>query len=201
MGEQDLTTGTIESFVVGKSAGFAPPLPAGQCRPTGSWSYDFATKKLTGNGCSNATPTQVDRTLSDAEHARVRSAISKVRVAKRPTACPTDMPVAHLDITRTSTQRSYIDARAACGMSATPVTEVTLGDLVTLMQELSAPAVNSAPCVRTGCSGQLCADTQRVTTCQVVPGNACYHAAICERDADGHCGFRQTSELTACLGQ
>ncbi len=57
-----------------------------------------------------------------------------------------------------------------------------------------------APCVRTGCSGQACADQQMITTCDWKPEYACYQQATCERQADGSCGFTQTPALTACLG-
>jgi hypothetical protein len=56
-----------------------------------------------------------------------------------------------------------------------------------------------AACVRTGCSGQLCSDRHRVTTCDMRPEYTCYRAAICERDDSGQCGFRQTQDLTDCI--
>lgn len=54
-------------------------------------------------------------------------------------------------------------------------------------------------CIKTGCSSQLCSDRPLTTTCEFKPEYACYRAAICERQADGKCGFRQTAELSACL--
>lgn len=57
----------------------------------------------------------------------------------------------------------------------------------------------TAPCVKTGCSGHICADQQRITTCEFRPEYACYQQAVCERNASGQCGFRQTSALTSCL--
>lgn len=56
-----------------------------------------------------------------------------------------------------------------------------------------------AACVVTGCSGQICADSARFTTCEFRPEYACYKTAICERDAAGACGFRKTAALTKCL--
>jgi hypothetical protein len=56
-----------------------------------------------------------------------------------------------------------------------------------------------AACVRTGCSGQVCADDHRITTCEFRPEYACYQQASCERQANGQCGFTQTAALTACL--
>lgn len=58
------------------------------------------------------------------------------------------------------------------------------------------------PCVVTGCSGQLCADSDRVTTCEYREEYACYKAhGVCERDASGACGWRQTDALKSCLSK
>lgn len=54
-------------------------------------------------------------------------------------------------------------------------------------------------CRKTGCSGQLCADRDMITTCEMRPEYACFRAATCERGADGQCGFRKTADLTSCL--
>lgn len=55
------------------------------------------------------------------------------------------------------------------------------------------------PCYRTGCSGQVCADEDVVTTCEYLPEYACYKTAKCERQANGKCGFTDTPELRRCL--
>jgi len=55
-------------------------------------------------------------------------------------------------------------------------------------------------CVRTGCSGQLCADQAVVSTCEYRPEYACYQKATCERQKNGQCGFTPTNELVSCLG-
>lgn len=63
--------------------------------------------------------------------------------------------------------------------------------------------LNDAPlpaCVKSGCSGQICADSARVSTCEWRPEYACYHDATCERQADGACGWTKTPALTSCLG-
>jgi hypothetical protein len=54
-------------------------------------------------------------------------------------------------------------------------------------------------CVKTGCSGHICAPQHMVSTCEWQPDYACYQAATCELQANGHCGFTQTPELAACL--
>jgi hypothetical protein len=55
------------------------------------------------------------------------------------------------------------------------------------------------PCFKTGCSSQVCADEEVVTTCEYRPEYDCYKRARCERQSNGKCGFTQTPELRACL--
>jgi eight-cysteine-cluster-containing protein len=58
-----------------------------------------------------------------------------------------------------------------------------------------------AECKPGGCSGQVCTDRDDlVTTCEWREHYACYNTlGICERGVDGHCGWRETPELTACI--
>jgi hypothetical protein len=56
-----------------------------------------------------------------------------------------------------------------------------------------------AACRRSGCSGQVCADRNVVTTCEFRPEYACYRNAECKRQADGKCGWTQTAALRQCL--
>jgi len=56
-----------------------------------------------------------------------------------------------------------------------------------------------AQCIVTGCSSQVCADQDVITTCEFRPEFDCYRAAQCERQADNQCGWTMTSELQACL--
>jgi eight-cysteine-cluster-containing protein len=55
------------------------------------------------------------------------------------------------------------------------------------------------PCFKTGCSGQVCADEEVVTTCEYRAEYECYKTAKCERQANGNCGFTETPELRRCL--
>ena len=55
------------------------------------------------------------------------------------------------------------------------------------------------PCFKTGCSGQVCADEEVVTTCEWRTEYECYKTAKCERQANGKCGFTDTPELRRCL--
>lgn len=57
-------------------------------------------------------------------------------------------------------------------------------------------------CVVGGCSGQICAegDGPIGSTCEWTDVYACYQAlGVCERDAMGQCGWKQTPELVACV--
>lgn len=55
-------------------------------------------------------------------------------------------------------------------------------------------------CLVTGCSGQICAEEDMVTTCEFIPEYSCYKTARCERQSDGQCGWTATIELASCLG-
>lgn len=55
------------------------------------------------------------------------------------------------------------------------------------------------PCIKTGCSGQVCSDEEVVTTCEFRPEYECYQKARCERQSNGQCGFTETPELRRCL--
>ncbi|WP_437753313.1 hypothetical protein [Sorangium sp. So ce1389] len=80
-------------------------------------------------------------------------------------------------------------ASGECGWRQTPELEACLG------------GGEPAPCVVTGCSGQVCADEDVVTDCEYREEYACYaEHGVCERGASGECGWRQTPELEACLG-
>jgi len=57
------------------------------------------------------------------------------------------------------------------------------------------------PCIKTGCSRQVCSDEEVITTCEYRSEYDCYKQARCERQANGECGFTQTRELTTCLKQ
>lgn len=60
---------------------------------------------------------------------------------------------------------------------------------------------NGRECRKTGCSGQICSDTDLVTTCEYREAYACFQNARCERQANGECGFTQTEELSTCLAR
>jgi hypothetical protein len=57
------------------------------------------------------------------------------------------------------------------------------------------------PCMKTGCSSQICADHNVISTCEFRPEYACYQKATCARQSDGNCGFTKTPALTECLAK
>lgn len=82
----------------------------------------------------------------------------------------------------------------ACGSKSAPPSTPGNG-------EGGGSAPTGAACVKTGCSGTVCADAESdmMTTCEFKAEYACYGTATCERQVDGACGWTQTDELTACL--
>ena len=71
---------------------------------------------------------------------------------------------------------------------------------IQIVCEPEPPPKPEKPCFKTGCSGQICSDQHIATTCEWREEYSCYQNAICERQADGKCGFRPTEELKICLG-
>ena len=60
------------------------------------------------------------------------------------------------------------------------------------------------PCIKSGCSGQLCvaaSNSDIISTCEWRDQYACYQTAECKLQSDGQCGFTQTDELNNCLQQ
>lgn len=70
--------------------------------------------------------------------------------------------------------------------------------------KFDSKAVSSNPakeCRKTGCSGQVCADEDIITTCEWTEKYACYQSAKCERQTNEKCGWTQTDELALCLNK
>lgn len=77
-----------------------------------------------------------------------------------------------------------------------------------IVNQPNTPVGGSAPiiangCAVAGCSGQLCVSAEEastiVTTCEYRDQYACYAEASCERQANGTCGWTETTELKQCL--
>ena len=58
---------------------------------------------------------------------------------------------------------------------------------------------SDANCFHTGCSGQICASEDVITTCEFRCEYACYQQAECACLGQGRCGFVMTQELQECL--
>ncbi|MDZ7726063.1 MAG: Gmad2 immunoglobulin-like domain-containing protein [Candidatus Campbellbacteria bacterium] len=66
----------------------------------------------------------------------------------------------------------------------------------------SESAGKDSTCYVGGCSGQICSDDPNVvTSCEWRPEYACYDSAICERQADGECGWTETEEFDQCIAE
>lgn len=64
------------------------------------------------------------------------------------------------------------------------------------------PSPAKGKCVVGGCSGELCVDATLgsvASICIYREEFACYRNAICERQADGQCGWTQSDELKSCI--
>ena len=56
-------------------------------------------------------------------------------------------------------------------------------------------------CRATGCSGQVCSDTDVMTSCDWRPEYACYATAMCTRQTNGNCGWVMDDALRSCLAK
>jgi len=57
------------------------------------------------------------------------------------------------------------------------------------------------PCKKTGCSGQLCATVDIMTTCEWLPHYACFQefGVCCNSGPDGGCAWELSDDLVQCL--
>lgn len=105
---------------------------------------------------------------------------------------------------------SLTAALAACTMAApppsgpaptTPTPAPTPGENPPTPETPPTPPTAGGECVRTGCSGSVCAaaPSDVMTICDMRPEYECYASAKCERQANGACGFTQTPALSSCV--
>lgn len=90
-------------------------------------------------------------------------------------------------------------ARALGVNPGTSADSATTRKSVLLAQAEGGNQPSPGECKVTGCSGQLCAEKDVVTTCEWQPEYACYKSARCERQTDEKCGWTMTPELIECL--
>lgn len=134
--DEELRTSGITEFSIARSAGFMPPPSHGSCLPAGRWTVDLGAGTLEADACVGGKQIQVSRALTSAELKDVKGALSKLRTAKRPTACPTDAPVTSLTVKRGSTETDYVGARSACGGSKA-LTDTSINGLLEVAQGLT----------------------------------------------------------------
>lgn len=66
---------------------------------------------------------------------------------------------------------------------------------------LTVGSFAAAECRKTGCSGEICANADRVSACFYQEHYACFADASCAPLADGHCGFGPEQTVAECLSQ
>jgi hypothetical protein len=127
------------SFTIRQSSGggFGPAPAPGTCRTSGSWTVDLANRTLKGQGCVNASPTTVDRAISDKEYNRLRSTLLKIKKTSKPAACPRDAARMSLDVVHATREDQYIAERASCNSDRIPVTGKSINALYDLATELA----------------------------------------------------------------
>jgi hypothetical protein len=112
-------------------------------------------------------------------------------------------------VIRDSTVIAQISIFSASGLeeSFSSVMLSTL-DFTNGAQNTSSTANTKGSCARSGCSGELCVDSLiqeeqggLSTACVFKQSYACLQNAICERQADGTCGFTQTPESEQCFAE
>jgi len=54
-------------------------------------------------------------------------------------------------------------------------------------------------CIRTGCSGEICAPESMASICLWLDWYACLSLTVCERQEDGNCAFTMTEAVQACM--
>ena len=93
-------------------------------------------------------------------------------------------------------------SRATCALALGCVFACASGQVPASPRIDAAPAgPPAAACKRTGCSGQICASEEAISTCEFRPEYACYKSAACERQPNGACGFTRTPALDDCLAR
>ncbi|MBN1168590.1 hypothetical protein JXA63_01750 [Candidatus Woesebacteria bacterium] len=71
-------------------------------------------------------------------------------------------------------------------------------DILSTFEILNEPTISNE-CVVTGCSNQICASEELVTTCEHKEIYSCYENATCEVQHDGECGWTMDDSLSKCL--
>ena len=101
-----------------------------------------------------------------------------------------------------SSQRRLYEAK-----DVVPEAEIKLPQEIPTPQQQGISTENPVvlgECVISGCNSEICQgkETEPLNTvCVYKQEYSCYQNAVCEKQADGACGWTQTGELTSCLAQ
>lgn len=118
-------------------------------------------------------------------------------------SCVANAPVVTCAQVRCAAGTTCVDSPSGASCEPNPIATCAATLCITgttcVDKPTGAECVAQPPCVKTGCSGQICADSQRFSTCEFRPEYACYQSAACERQTNGACGFTSTPALTSCL--
>jgi len=94
------------------------------------------------------------------------------------------------------------DEVPACDPGSDCTTATMCGTTITCQAngQAGTECVQDSDCMRTGCSGTICAAEDVITTCEYLPHYACYNESKTSCGCNnGFCGFEQTPEHTSCL--
>jgi hypothetical protein len=91
-------------------------------------------------------------------------------------------------------QPNLIMVKCAGGYHSEPVCDPKISCSKTCVKD----APSTAPCMKTGCSGEICSDKAVISACMFRPEYACFAAATCARNDAGACAWSSPT-LDACL--
>lgn len=83
--------------------------------------------------------------------------------------------------------------------SGLPQNDAQISVSIHVVRKTSLAPVSGKACVVSGCSGEICSDTNQVSSCIYRAAFACYKTAKCERQTTGACGWTQSASLKQCL--
>ena len=145
VGQSILTTGVVKIVAEDEGGGFRPAPPMGSTCPADAARYtlSLATRQLDWTRCVGDTVTpykQVpgSRTLTDAETATIRTAVTAIKVVKSDGACTADATLLTLTMTTATKEQKYLDQPNFCNRPGSPL--VPRADIQGLLDKLNVLA-------------------------------------------------------------
>lgn len=132
--------GISEVTITVKQPLTAPPPPAGECAWSGTWTLNFETGRLYGDGCRRlGRAGKTDRIMSSEPYGRgelasFKEMVRSLRRSRRPSTCPADGPLVTLDVVKHGRVFSYVDVSTSCNSTATPLNYFDIQGLAMAMQ-------------------------------------------------------------------